>query len=70
MAKNRNSGGKFQKGNQAAKKPLKCPYCDKEIEVKGYYHLNKKNQNKPFKNGGGMRKNEDRGFKTTQKQES
>ena len=37
-----NNKGKFKKGNQAAKKPLKCPHCGNELEVKGYHYLSKK----------------------------
>ena len=51
MAKNRNNEGKFTKGNDAAKKPVLCPYCEKEVKILHYAYLGKKGAKAPILNG-------------------
>ena len=38
----RDNNGKFVEGNKVAKKPIKCPYCKKEIEIKNYLYIREK----------------------------
>jgi len=38
----RDNKGQFLKGNQAARKPQKCPYCDKQLLVVVYTQIAKK----------------------------
>tara|TARA_B100000315_G_C14024715_1_gene340465 strand:+ start:232 stop:366 length:135 start_codon:yes stop_codon:yes gene_type:complete len=40
----RNNKGQFTKGNQAARKPILCPYCKKELRVDNYVYLAKKDE--------------------------
>ena len=37
-----NNKGQFKPGNKAAKKPILCPHCHKEILVRVYTSISKK----------------------------
>ncbi len=50
MTPERDNTGKFLKGNKAAQKPLKCPFCDKRLQLRTYAYLEPINENKPLKN--------------------
>ena len=41
--------GKFKPGNQAAKKPHRCPYCNKELSVRNYTYIKKKSNDSVVK---------------------
>jgi len=41
---NRNNKGRFGEGNKAAQKPILCPYCQKELSVRVYTYLQKKQE--------------------------
>lgn len=40
----------FKKGNRAAEKPKYCPYCKKEVEVRYFCYIYKKDSNPTFQN--------------------
>lgn len=37
----RDKRGRFVEGNKVAAKPVKCPYCEREVSIRAYHYLDK-----------------------------
>ena len=51
MTQQRDQRGRFVKGNKIRQKPLKCPYCEKELWIRNYTYVKKKEKNNRNKTG-------------------